>query len=228
MVNWQQIDTVFLDMDGTLLDLHFDNFFWLDHLPKSFAAKQGISQDEAMEQLTPHFENLKGTLNWYCLDYWSDLLDVDITALKLEVDHKVAFRPHVPDFLEAVKNSGKRSVIITNAHRDSLKIKLKKTHLDTLVDRIISSHDYQTPKEEQSFWEQLKIDEPFENERTLFIDDSLSVLASAAKFGIKHLLSIYQPDSQQPKREIDDFNAIHHFDEIMPERDNADQTLLDR
>ena len=26
MINWQQIDTVFLDMDGTLLDLHFDNY----------------------------------------------------------------------------------------------------------------------------------------------------------------------------------------------------------
>ncbi|HBT55971.1 MAG TPA: haloacid dehalogenase, partial [Pseudomonas sp.] len=33
MLNWNAIDTVLLDMDGTLLDLHFDNHFWLEHMP---------------------------------------------------------------------------------------------------------------------------------------------------------------------------------------------------
>ena len=27
---WRDIDTVLLDMDGTLLDLHYDNHFWLE------------------------------------------------------------------------------------------------------------------------------------------------------------------------------------------------------
>src|SRR5688572_6670841 len=34
MIDWNAVDTVLLDMDGTLLDLHFDNYFWLTHLPK--------------------------------------------------------------------------------------------------------------------------------------------------------------------------------------------------
>ena len=225
MINWQQINTVLLDMDGTLLDLHFDNYFWLDHLPNSFAEQNGISKQEAMATLTPHFENLRGTLNWYCLDYWSDLLKVDIVALKQEVDHKIGFRPHVPDFLAALKSAGKKTIIITNAHRDSLNLKLAKTHLDTQVDRIISAHDYSLPKEHQGFWQALMKDEPFDLDQTLFIDDSLPVLASAAQYGIQHLLCIYQPDSQQPPRGIDDFPAINHFDEIMP---SADQTDLDR
>ncbi|MCP4043692.1 MAG: haloacid dehalogenase, partial [Gammaproteobacteria bacterium] len=33
VINWNSIHTVLLDMDGTLLDLHFDNQFWLEHVP---------------------------------------------------------------------------------------------------------------------------------------------------------------------------------------------------
>ena len=33
MLNWSKIDTVLLDMDGTLLDLHYDSHFWLNVIP---------------------------------------------------------------------------------------------------------------------------------------------------------------------------------------------------
>ena len=29
----QNVDLVLLDMDGTLLDLHYDSHFWLDYVP---------------------------------------------------------------------------------------------------------------------------------------------------------------------------------------------------
>ena len=41
---WSDIDTVLLDMDGTLLDLHFDNHFWLEHLPQRYAELHGVSR----------------------------------------------------------------------------------------------------------------------------------------------------------------------------------------
>ncbi|WP_432471254.1 GMP/IMP nucleotidase [Amphritea sp. HPY] len=214
-MDWQNIDTVLLDMDGTLLDLHFDTFFWLQHLPVRYAQLHSMDQTEARQWLHQRIREEQGTLNWYCLDYWSAELKVNIAELKREIRERIAFRPHVQDFLAHLRSESKRTVIVTNAHRDSLDLKLEETGLDQLVDRIISSHDYQIAKEDQGFWRQLQQDEPFDPARTLLVDDSLAVLQSARQYGIGHLLSISQPDSQQPKREIDDFKAIEHFNEII-------------
>lgn len=216
MFDWQNIDTVLLDMDGTLLDLHFDTFFWLEHLPLRYAQIHKMAQDEARTWLHEKIIQQQGTLNWYCLDYWTDELQVPITELKHEVAEKIAFRPHVQDFLKALQQQGKRAVIVTNAHQDSLSLKIHKTGLDQLVDKVICSHDFGLPKEQPLFWDKLQEVEAFDKQRTLLIDDSFAVLNSAREYGIRYLLSIYQPDSQQPRREIADYAAIEHFDEILP------------
>ena len=219
MINWDEIDTVLLDMDGTLLDLHFDNYFWLQHVPVKYAQLHQVEPHVALQTLNAHMKDKVGQLEWYCLDYWSDLTGLPIAKLKEDVQHKIQFRPHVPDFLKALKAAGKRSVIVTNAHRDSVDLKMHKTGLDTLVDEIISSHDYQTPKEEQLFWQTLMIKAPFTLDRTLLIDDSIPVLESAQQYGFKHLLSICQPDSQKPMRDaktLNAFKAVDHFSDIMP------------
>lgn len=217
MLYWSDIDTVLLDMDGTLLDLHFDTYFWLEHLPLRYAEIHTLSHDEARTWLHQRITEQQGTLNWYCLDYWSRELDVDIVALKREITDRIGFRPHVQDFLTALRRQGKRLVIVTNAHRDSLDLKLEHTALDQYVDRIISSHDYRYPKEEQEFWHCLQQNEPFDPKRTLLIDDSLAVLESARRYGIDFLLSIVKPDSQRPERQIDDFDSVLHFSDINPE-----------
>ena len=51
MIDWSCIDTVLLDMDGTLLDLHFDNFFWSEHLPRTYALRHQISKEESSAYL---------------------------------------------------------------------------------------------------------------------------------------------------------------------------------
>lgn len=217
-MDWKNIDTVLLDMDGTLLDLHFDTYFWLEHLPVHYAELHSMDHNEALQWLHKRIMQEQGTLNWYCLDYWSAELNVDIKALKHEIRERIAFRPHVHDFLAHLQGEGVRRVIVTNAHRDSLSLKLGETGLDQLVDGIICSHDYRVPKEQQAFWHRLQEDEPFDPARTLLVDDSLAVLASAREYGIAYLLSIIQPDSQQAGREITDFNAIEHFDELMKDK----------
>ena len=214
-MDWQNIDTVLLDMDGTLLDLHFDTYFWLEHLPVRYAQLHSIDQAEAQQWLHQRIMSEQGTLNWYCLDYWSDELKVNIKELKQEIRERIAFRPHVHDFLEHLKSQDIRRIIVTNAHQDSLSLKLEDTGLDQMVDGIICSHDYRVPKEQQAFWHRLQEDEPFDPQRTLLVDDSLAVLASAREYGIAYLLSIVQPDSRQPERKIDDFEAIKHFSEII-------------
>jgi len=212
--DWQQIDTVLLDMDGTLLDLHFDNYFWLDHMPRAYAEHHGLSEEAALAELNKSFVGLKGTLNWYCLDYWTELTGLPIAELKRDVQDRIGFRPHVKDFLAKLQQMGKRSVIVTNAHRDSVNLKMEHTGLDQLVDRVISSHDYQEPKESQAFWDHLLRDEPFDKQRTLLVDDSEAVLQSAQRWGIRWLLTIYHPDSRKAPDTRSDFPGIHHFDEL--------------
>ena len=216
MIDWSTIDTVLLDMDGTLLDLHFDNHFWRKHLPERYAELNGLDPAHATIELNQRFEREQNTIQWYCTDYWSRELAVDIPALKREVEHLIAERPLARALLEELGKSGRQRVLITNAHRDSLEIKLKITGIDTLLDCLISSHDYGAAKESPAFWQALQSAMPFEPSRTLFIDDSEAVLSAGADYGIAQLLCIRQPDSKGQARKGLRFPAITHFDEILP------------
>ena len=222
MIDWAGIETVLLDMDGTLLDLHFDNYFWQEYLPLRYAALKGLEPLAAREYIASETHRIQGSLNWYCTDYWSDMLQVDVVSLKLEVSHKVAPRPFCIDFLDALRAAGKDVVMVTNAHHDSLALKMEKTGLAPKFDRLITVHEFALPKEDPGCWHEVHKRHPFRAEKTLLIDDNLLALESAREYGIGHLLAITQPDSRAPRREIEDFDAIHSFDEIMPVNEIAD------
>jgi HAD superfamily hydrolase (TIGR01509 family) len=213
---WNDIDTVLLDMDGTLLDLHFDNHFWLEHLPQRYAELHGVSRQQANYELLPLFHAHAGQLNWYCTDFWSRELNLSVRDLKREVAHLIALRPDADTFLAAVRATGKRVVLITNAHRDSLSLKLERIELAPYFDRLISSHDYGFPKEDQQFWHALQADFGFDPARILFIDDSLPILRSARQFGVAHLLAVRQPDSQKPNKDSEEFNAVEDYRSLLP------------
>lgn len=215
MIDWKKVDTVLLDMDGTLLDLNFDNHFWKEFVPLKFAEKQGLSMAAAKRQLQPRFKSMEGKLEWYCLDYWSDVLELDIAGLKAEISGLIAVLPHVTEFLEKAHQSPKKVYLVTNAHRGSLGLKMEKTCLQAFFDGIISSHDLGYPKEHAEFWRLLQQRVPFEKQSALLIDDSLAVLNSARQFGIAHLISVSRPDTKQPKKEITDYPAIEDFRELM-------------
>jgi len=216
MINWKCIDTVFLDMDGTLLDLHFDNHFWLEHVPQRYAQARGLSSEQARQELFSRYQDVEGTLEWYCVDHWSRELGLDIALLKQEVDHLISVHPHVVDFLDAMCRLGKKTLLVTNAHQKSLALKLERTKLAGHLDGIICSHDLGYPKESAEFWECLQRLEPFDKARTLFVDDSPSVLHSAQRYGLEWLLMVLRPDTQGPTKTTEHFSAIHDFSEIMP------------
>lgn len=216
MISWTHIDTVLLDMDGTLLDLHYDNHFWLEHVPQRYAERHNLSLAAAKEALRGRYRQVEGTLDWYCVDYWTRELDLDIALLKEEVEHLIDIHPHVLDFLDAVRNLGKRLVLVTNAHGKSLNIKFRRTRLNGHFDNVVCAHDLGLPKEQAGFWDKMQDIEPFQKDRALLIDDSLPVLRAAHRYGIGQLLAVRNPDSKLPEKDVGEFTAIRNFREILP------------
>ncbi|MBI3899516.1 MAG: GMP/IMP nucleotidase [Gammaproteobacteria bacterium] len=215
-MNWNDIETVLLDMDGTLLDLHYDNHFWQEHVPRRYAEKHGVAIDAASSELRQRFASAEGTLNWYCVDYWTRELGLDIRQLKEEIDHLIALHPHTLEFLQAVRASGRRMLLVTNAHNKALALKLERTQLRAHFDAIVCSHDFGLPKEHVDFWERMQQVQPFDKTTSLLVDDSLPVLRSARQYGIRHLVAITCPDSKQPAKTVSEFTAIAHLHEILP------------
>jgi putative hydrolase of the HAD superfamily len=218
-LDWSRIDTVLLDMDGTLLDQRFDNWFWQEHVPARYAELHGLTQGAAQRLLAPKFQAVRGTMQWYCVDYWSGELGLDIPAIKRETlrgaGEKVAYLPGALDFLGKLKASGKRRVLVTNAHPATLEIKHERSRLMDHFDACYSTHAFQAPKEDTRFWPRLKAEEPFVPERTLFIDDSLPVLDAAHAFGIAWLRAVRLPDSGRPPQDTGPYPGIDGVADLM-------------
>jgi len=185
-------------MDGTLLDLHFDNYFWQEYLPEYWGKLNNKSIDDAKTQLKEWYLKEAGTLSWYCLDFWTERLKFDVLELKEDVEHLIKYRPHAKSFLEKL-----------------IKMKVDNTGIDVFFDKIISSHVIGHAKEEQAFWEKLQLNDPFELNETVLIDDNLTVLRAAKEFGIKNLLTISKPDSKSEKQDPEEFHAIDSYQDII-------------
>jgi HAD superfamily hydrolase (TIGR01509 family) len=216
MLPWRQIDMVLLDMDGTLLDLRFDNHFWLEYMPRRYGERHGLDLASATAELLARYRRVEGTLAWYCLDYWTQELGMDVVLLKREVEHLIAVQPHALEFLAAVRAAGRRVVLVTNAHPDSLSLKMEKTQLAGHFDAIVCAHELGLVKEQAEFWPRLRQREPFGPATTLLVDDNLAILRTARDYGIAHLVSVLRPDSAHPPRAPGEFPAIHDFSELLP------------
>lgn len=214
MFEWESIDTVLLDMDGTLLDLCFDNYFWQEYLPAYWGEKHGLDKESAKRELVPRFKSKEGTLSWYCLDYWTRELKIDVLKLKSDVEDLIAVRPQALEFLAFITSMQKPCIMVTNAHRDLISMKLDRTGIGVYFEHIICAHELGVPKEHVAFWRMLNNKIPFTNTRTLLVDDNLNVLRAAREYGIAHLFSIAQPDSRSPDRDTKEFTAIKNFRDI--------------
>jgi HAD superfamily hydrolase (TIGR01509 family) len=213
---WVDIETVLLDMDGTLLDLHFDNHFWLSHVPKCYAEKHDLSDAEAYQQLMTRYSEVRGSLDWYCVDFWSRELTLDIEQLKHDISEKISIRPAVVDFLRWLNEKNKRVVLVTNAHPASLNLKMDKTSLHVHFDKIINAHEIGMAKENEGFWEKLQQFEVYDTAHTMLIDDNLEVLDSAHEYGIKYCLGIEKPDSQGDEIISNKYYVLDGFNDILP------------
>lgn len=213
--DWSRVRVVLLDMDGTLLDLAFDNFIWRQAVPMRYAAAHGMSVDEARLSLEPRFRAVAHTLPWYDLDYWTRITGVDVAALHHEFRDRIAIFDGSRAFLEAVRASGRAIWLATNAHTDSWRPKLAQTGIAHYFEHIVSSDALQAPKEDRAFWERLREQHPFDPAQALFCDDSRPVLESARAYGIGQIVAMTHPDTTQPGRVFDDFYSVARLNELL-------------
>ena len=100
---WDDITWVLLDMDGTLLDKHFDDYFWETLVPQEYARRQAMDLALARDLVFARYQREEGTLNWTDIDFWSRELELDIPALKEGIRHLIEVHPDTEDFLRFLR-----------------------------------------------------------------------------------------------------------------------------
>ena len=213
--SWQDIEKVFLDMDGTLLDKYYDDYFWEHYVPEMYARKNNLKAAEARQRLLATYKSVENTLQWTDLDYWSERLGLDIGKLKEEISHLISIHPDVVEFLEYMQALGKQVYLITNAHPKALQVKMNKARIDGSFQRLICSQEVGAAKEQPIFWPQLNDILPYDKESTLFADDTEKVLHSAAGYGIRYLIHIAKPSSRLDPVHSHRYPSILSFRELM-------------
>jgi len=213
--SWNDVDTVLLDMDGTLLDKHFDDYFWETYVPEHYSLVHDITIQRAKEELLATYQKVENTLDWTDLDYWTRELGLDIPELKIRVNNLIDVHPYVIDFLRYVKKIGKSLFLVTNAHSKTLDIKLQKTAIGKWFDNTVCAEEVGLPKEDPEFWQGLQKFIPYDAKRTMLAEDTEKILVSAQKAGLHHLIYVARPSSRAPIRYSEKFPSIVYFNELI-------------
>ncbi|WP_299998637.1 GMP/IMP nucleotidase [uncultured Cedecea sp.] len=221
-ITWQEVDTLLLDMDGTLLDLAFDSHFWQHRVPETLSVQRNISLADAHQLIAQEYRDVQQTLNWYCLDYWAERLKLDIYGMMDEQGPKAALREDTLPFLKALKASGKRCILLTNAHPYNLAVKLKYTDLAPHLDLLLSTHTFGYPKEDRRLWQAVVEHTGLDASRTLFIDDSEAILDAAKTFGIRYCLGVSNPDSHREEQVFQRHPAVSDYRDLIPALENQE------
>lgn len=204
-----------LDMDGTVLDLAYDNYMWLTLVPRQYGTMHGMTFEDARKFLWSKYQAIQGDLRWYCLDHWSEHLGLDVIQLHRDESHRIGFLPGAREFLEAARRGRARMLLVTNSHPDTLRLKDEVTGLLSYFDGVYSSHSVGFAKERQEFWRALQADAGFDGRKTLFVDDTVPVLRSAVAYGVHRSVAVTRPDTSAPAREIGDFVTIEGLADLL-------------
>ncbi|MDH4228225.1 MAG: HAD hydrolase-like protein [Nitrospirota bacterium] len=208
MLDWNRIDTLLLDMDGVLLDLAFDEFFWHFELPARYAAVYHLDEDDAREKLLAMYREREGRQDWYDVDYWSRRLGFDVASIKVRQAHRIREHAGVRFFLARARERGCRSVLLTNAHPKTLRLKMAVTRLEPLLDETISTFELGAGKESRTLWERLQRRLDLDPARTLLVEDSATNLRTARDYGIGQLVYISRPNSLRGAVPHPEFHSI--------------------
>lgn len=210
-LDWGSIDFALIDLDDTLLDRHFEDYFWYELLPRRYAEKNRIPLKEAKRIVNAKYDAAEGTLDWFDLNYWAKRLSIDVPGLAYEASHLVRMHPDAPRFLKRLKKAGKTLFLVTNAHHHSVGAKMKGAGIRKHFKAVVSAFDFHLRKEDPRFWKKLDKAIRFDKSRAVMVDNDPAVLRAAQKAGIKH--AILRPRGK-PGRAPEDWLVVRSFDSV--------------
>lgn len=182
---FKDIECLLIDMDGVILDNAYDNDFWQNQIPEVIADSKGIAFDDAKRLAIQIFNYKKNTKDWYDVDYWSNMLNIDIEAQKRSEKSfsRISLYDGVIDTLSVLKNKTKM-ILITNAHRKTLNIKLEKYNLTPYFDEMVCAHELNYVKEDIQLWYMLRSKYRLDYEKTLLVEDTINNINVGLSAGI--------------------------------------------
>lgn len=213
--DWTGVDDVLLDMDGTLLDRDFDNFFFEEELPRRYAALHRMDETTAREKLFALYRAVEGELAWTDLHYWTRTLGIDVVALTQELSGRIGYLPGAEAFLQEVRVKRKRVTVLTNAHAEGVAIKNKKTGIDKQVDRIVNAFEVGCLKMRSDYWPACRTLVGFDPSRSLYIDDDEACLAAAQAFGIRHIYQSARSSTKLPPHPSDRYTPLENLQALI-------------
>jgi len=190
MVKLNSTTAILSDLDGVILDLSYDIKFWELWLPEHVADQNNQSIEEAQEKIQAEIDAQRGTLNFYDLNYWDDLLDVDCMQIIKAKEERCSYLKGSNEALQKLSVLKNPKHILTNGDPRVQEYKAEIQDFLKFFDSILYSMHAGYPKEQKEFWALARHNLNLDFEDAIFIDDDFKVVTAAVKAGIKQVIWI--------------------------------------
>ena len=187
MVKLNSTTAILSDLDGVILDLAYDIKFWELWLPEQVANQTNKSIEETKAEIKAEIDIQRGTLNFYDLNYWDDLLNVDCMQIFKEKTERCSYLGGSYEALQRLSTLKNPKYILTNGDPRIQEYKAETQNFLEFFDSIFYSMHVGYPKESKEFWALARHNLNLDFEDTIFIDDDLKVVTAAANAGIKQV-----------------------------------------
>ncbi|KAE9527815.1 GMP/IMP nucleotidase [Testudinibacter aquarius] len=215
IIDWDNIDTILFDLDGTLIDLHLDAYFWKQLVPQTYADKEGLDAQTCHARIQQLYRDIEHSMQWYDIDHWAKTLDLPIREMQRQHALNTQVRSGVYPLLESLQKLDKQLILLTDSHPFSLQVKMDNCNLSSYFEQLLSSHQFQRPKMHSALWQSVYQHCQLNPDRTLLIDDMEPVLDQAKSNQMAYTLGITTPDSQQPPKQFNNHPSITDFQTLL-------------
>ena len=208
MVKLNSTTAILSDLDGVILDLAYDKKFWELWLPEQVTRQTNKSIEEAKAEIMTEIDIQRGTLNFYDLNYWDDLLNVDCMQIFQEKEERCSYLAGSYEALQRLSTLKNPKYILTNGDPRIQEYKAETQNFLEFFDSIFYSMHAGYPKESKEFWALARHNLNLEFEDAIFIDDDLKVVTAAAKAGIKQVAWITQGKNRILQNRVETFASL--------------------
>ncbi len=128
MIEKKELKIISFDVDGTLVDLEYNDLIWFKEIPELVAKKKKISFERSLKYVYEEYTKLgEHNLNWYDINYWVTYFGLKVSPKKIleKYESQVKIFPEIIPLLEELKKNF-ILIVITAMPREFLIPKMKK------------------------------------------------------------------------------------------------------